>query len=117
MLYGGKTKTVTTTLSSIGADNAISKNEGAVNVAAAGLYDWLCQDQSVLRGLMRLMSSGGCYWSAYCSELTGRAAVHRSGGAISKADFLAAAVERLCKDGVAGANGDAAPELSSGLFG
>ena len=84
-----------------------------VNTAAAALYDWLVKEQSALRGLIGLMSSGGCYWTAYCSELTGRSAVDRNGGAIQKNDFVAAAVERLCKEGGVGY---AAPSLASGLF-
>ena len=113
VLCGGKTKSASTSLSAIGSEGAVAKQEAEVNTAAAALYDWLVKEQSALRGLIGLMSSGGCYWTAYCSELTGRAAVDRSGGAIQKNDFVAAAVERLCKEGGVG---DAAPSLASGLF-
>ena len=86
-----------------------------MKTAAGALHDWLSAEHSPLRGLIGLMSSGGVYFTAYCSELTGRAAVHAKGGAIKKEDFVAAAVERLCLNG-ATADGDVAPALSSGLF-
>ena len=116
VLYGGKTQSASTSLASIGAHVSMNKVEGEVNQAATAVYEWLCKDQSALRGLIGLMSSGGCYWTAYCSELSGRAAVHKSGGAIPKAEFVGAAVERLCKQGGADVGGEA-PSLSSALFG
>ena len=39
VLYGGKTKSASTSLSSIGSDGVVAKQEAVVNTAAAALYD------------------------------------------------------------------------------
>ena len=50
-----------------------------------------------MRALLQIVSMGGIFYSAMCSEKTARAAIHPQGGAITKDQFVSAAVERLCK--------------------
>jgi hypothetical protein len=75
------------------------KAKDAVKQAAGKVYQWLQNEKSAVRGFLQIMSWGGIFYSAMCSDKIARCAVDPQCGAIGAQDFEDMMVARLCGDG------------------
>ena len=75
------------------------KDKDAVLSAADGVYGWLTNEDSSIRGFLQIMGWGGVFYSAMCSNKIGRCAMDVKCGGISKDRFRSMMVARLCGDG------------------
>ena len=68
-----------------------------MKAAAKVLYEWLKQEDSLLRALIAFLSSGALFYTAQCHEKTLRAFVkHGSGGNRDFQYVLTAMNSRIC---------------------
>ena len=67
-------------------------NAETLRASAEFVYEWLQKTNSVLRGLIVYLSSGGVFYAAHCHEKVLRAFVEHGGG--DKAAFVRAALAR-----------------------
>jgi len=98
------------------------KEQGSVEeaaAAAAAIYDWLSDDGSAVLGFLQIMSWGGIFYSAMCSDKVARCAMDKDCGGITKDAYKAMMVARLCsKDGAAPDDGrNSMSSSSQRLFG
>ena len=114
LLNGGKCseKEQRVTMSSLGQTNdGPIRVQSDVERSAKVLYEWLNQDQSTLRGMISFLSQGGVFYAAAVAEKGARSYVKCSTD--KEADFVKAAVARLCKKAPIS---EAAPDDTSILF-
>ena len=76
--------------SSSGAGPAPAKEK--IEEASTAVYKWLKLKKSPARGLMQILSAGGCFYAAEVMERVARATVEHK--PISEGDFVAAMVAR-----------------------
>ena len=97
----------------------IKKEKAPVEEAAAMVHDWLSNDNSVMLGFLQIMSWGGIFYSAMCSDKVARCAMDPTCGSITKDAYKAMMVARLCSsDGaVADDSRNSMSSSSARLFG
>ena len=119
ILNGGKTSGGNSKSFQSMCKQDVKKESGPVEEAAAAVYDWLSDDDSAIHGFLQVMSWGGMFYVAMCSDKVARCAMDDSCGKISKAKYQALMVARLCAKEGALENDDrnAMKSASSKLFG
>ena len=70
-----------------------------VKEAAAKIYDWLSNETSAMRGFLQIMSWGGIFYAAMCSDKVTRCAIDKNCGGITKERYQQIMIARLCGDG------------------
>ena len=96
------------------------KDKDAVNAAATQVYTWLSNEKSAMRGFLQIMSWGGVFFSAMCSDKVARCAIDPACGNITMARYREIMVARLCGDGPAEEeddNSNAMGRVSAALLG
>ena len=78
-----------------------------IEAACEAMHNWLTKPKSPLRGLLQILSSGGCFYAADIVERVARAAV-------SKEDLLKAVKARSAKKEAAGPPDADAMDMFSG---
>ena len=102
VLNGGKTSGGNSKSFMTMCAKSIKKEQGPVETAADAIYDWLSDETSVVLGFLQIMSWGGIFYAAMCSDKVARCAMDSACGNITKDAYKAMMVARLCgKDGVA----------------
>ena len=119
VLNGGKTSGGNSKSFLTMCKKSVKKDQGPVEDAAAAIYDWLSDDASAVLGFLQIMSWGGIFYSAMCSDKVARCAMDKDCGNITKDAYKAMMVARLCS-GEAAAPEDGRNSMSSSsqrLFG
>ncbi len=96
------------------------KEKEAVKDAAAKVYEWLSNEKSAMRGFLQIMSWGGVFFSAMCSDKVARCAIDPACGGITRVRYQEIMVARLCGDGAAAEeddNSNAMGRVSAALLG
>ena len=75
------------------------KDQAAVKDAASKVYLWLKNEKSAMRGFLQIMSWGGIFYSAMCSDKVARSAIDPKCGGITEERYQEIMVARLCGDG------------------
>ena len=75
------------------------KEQVAVKEAASKVYQWLKNEKSAMRGFLQIMSWGGIFYSAMCSDKVTRCAIDLACGGITEERHQEITVARLCGDG------------------
>ncbi len=119
VLNGGKTSGGNSKSFHTMCKQDVKLEAGPVEEAAAGAWDWLSNDDSAIHGFLQVMSWGGMFYAAMCSDKVARCAVDSSCGKISKVQYQALMVARLCgKEGaLENDKRNAMKSVSSKLFG
>jgi hypothetical protein len=119
VLNGGKTSGGNSKSFHTMCKQDVKLEQGPVEEAAAGVWDWLSNAESAIHGFLQVMSWGGMFYAAMCSDKVARCAVDNSCGKISKVQYQALMVARLCGKEGALENDDrnAMKSVSSKLFG
>ncbi len=121
ILNGGKTSGGNSKSFMTMCQESIKKNTDEVAEAAGAIHDWLSEENSAVQGFLQVMSWGGIFYAAMCSDKTARCAIDPTCGDITKEKYQAMMVARLCGscsdkvDGGAAANTMA--KRTNGLFG
>jgi len=101
VLNGGKaTQTAGKSLFAL-ARKKDKKDRDAVINAASKVYMWLGNEKSAIRGFLQIMSWGGIFYSAMCSDKVARCAIDPTCGGITMVRYQEIMVARLCGDGPA----------------
>jgi len=118
-LNGGKTSGGNSKSFQTMCKQDVKKEQAPVEEAAAAVYEWLSNDDSAIHGFLQVMSWGGMFYAAMCSDKVARCAIDPSCGKISKVQYQALMVARLCGKEGALENDDrnAMKSRSSKLFG
>ena len=120
VLNGGKaTQTAGKSLFAL-ARKKDKKDRDAVINAASKVYMWLGNEKSAIRGFLQIMSWGGIFYSAMCSDKVARCAIDPACGNITMARYREIMVARLCGDGPAEEeddNSNAMGRVSAALLG
>ena len=74
------------------------KEATAVKDAASKVYQWLKNERSAMRGFLQIMSWGGVFYSAMCSDKVTRCAIDSACGGITEERYQEIMVARLCGD-------------------
>lgn len=64
--------------------------------AATKVYEYFRKEDSLLREFVAVVSGDGAFWCCLVADKVARAAIYSGGGNVSKDDFVAAAIARLC---------------------
>ena len=65
---------------------------------ASKVYLWLKNEKSAMRGFLQIMSWGGIFYSAMCSDKVTRCAIDPACGGITEERYQEIMVARLCGD-------------------
>ena len=97
----------------------IKREQPAVEEAATAIWTWLRDESSAIHGFLQIMSWGGIFYVAMCSDKVARCAMDPTCGKITKDEYKAIMVARLCGKEGALENDDrnAMKSSSSRLFG
>jgi len=95
-LNGGKTSGGNSKSFQTMCKQDVKKEQAPVEEAAAAVYEWLSNDDSAIHGFLQVMSWGGMFYAAMCSDKVARCAIDPSCGKISKVQYQALMVARLC---------------------
>jgi len=119
VLNGGKTSGGNSKSFQTMCKQDVKREQAPVEEAAAAIWDWLSNDDSAIHGFLQVMSWGGMFYAAMCSDKVARCAMDASCGKISKVQYQALMVARLCGKEGALENDDrnAMKSRSSKLFG
>ena len=119
VLNGGKTSGGNSKSFQTMCKQDVKREQVPVEEAAAVVWDWLSNDDSAIHGFLQVMSWGGVFYAAMCSDKVARCAVDSSCGKISKVQYQALMVAHLCGKEGALENDDrnAMKTRSSKLFG
>jgi hypothetical protein len=100
VLNGGKTSGGNSKSFQTMCKAEVKLEEGPVQEAAAAVHDWLSNADSAIHGFLQVMSWGGMFYAAMCSDKVARCAIDPTCGKITKDQYKALMVARLCgKDG------------------
>ena len=67
--------------------------------AAEKVYDWLSDPEGAVHGFLQIMSWGGIFYVSMCSDKVARCAIDSECGKITKEQYKALMVARLCGKG------------------
>jgi hypothetical protein len=95
-LNGGKTSGGTSKSFLTMCKQDVKKEQAPVEEAAAAVYEWLSNENSAIHGFLQVMSWGGVFYAAMCSDKVARCAMDPSCGKISKVQYQELMVARLC---------------------
>ena len=96
ILNGGKTSGGNSKSFQTMCKQDVKKEETPVKEAAAAVYDWLSNDNSAIHGFLQVMSWGGMFYVAMCSDKVARCAMDTTCGNITKDAYQKLMVARLC---------------------
>jgi hypothetical protein len=96
ILNGGKTSGGNSKSFQTMCKQDVKKEEAPVKEAAAAVYDWLSNDNSAIHGFLQVMSWGGMFYVAMCSDKVARCAMDTTCGNITKDAYQKLMVARLC---------------------
>ena len=118
VLNGGKASQTSGTSLFAAVQKKEKKDKGTVKAAGGKVYEWLRNEKSAIRGFLQIMSWGGIFYSAMCSDKIARCAVDQQCGQIDAQQFQEAMVARLCGDGPAedDDNSNAMAKVSAALL-
>ena len=119
-LNGGKTSGSNSKSFQAMCRQDVKKEKAPVEAAAAAVYDWLSNDDSVIHGFLQVMSWGGIFYATMCSDKVARCAMDPGCGKITKDAYQKLMVARLCSDKEGALDNDdrnAMKSRSSKLFG
>ena len=119
LLNGGKTSGGNSKSFHTMCKKDIKRDQGPVEDAAAAIWEWLRDDSSAILGFLQVMSWGGMFYVAMCSDKVARCAMDPTCGKITKDEYKAIMVARLCgKEGaLPNDERNAMSSSSSRLFG
>ncbi len=119
VLNGGKTSGGNSKSFQTMCKQDVKRESAPVEEAAAAVWDWLSNDDSAIHGFLQVMSWGGMFYAAMCSDKVARCAMDPACGKISKVQYQALMVARLCGKEGALENDDrnAMKSRSKALFG
>ncbi len=96
VLNGGKTSGGNSKSFQTMCKQDVKKEELPVKEASAAVYDWLSNDNSAIHGFLQVMSWGGMFYVAMCSDKVARCAMDTTCGNITKDAYQKLMVARLC---------------------
>ena len=96
ILNGGKTSGGNSKSFQTMCKQDVKKEEEPVKDAAAAVYEWLSNENSAIHGFLQVMSWGGVFYAAMCSDKVARCAMDPACGKISKVQYQELMVARLC---------------------
>jgi len=119
VLNGGKTSGGNSKSFHTMCQKDLKREQGAVEDAAAAVWTWLSDDTSAIHSFLQVMSWGGMFYVAMCSDKVARCAMDTTCGKITKDEYQKIMVARLCGKEGALQNDDrnAMKSSSSKLFG
>ena len=119
VLNGGKTSGGNSKSFGAMCQKDLKREQGAVEDAAVAVWTWLSDDTSAIHGFLQVMSWGGMFYVAMCSDKVARCAMDTTCGKITKDEYQKIMVARLCGKEGALQNDDrnAMKSSSSKLFG
>ena len=83
----------------LNAYKASPVEKGKAETAAKFVYAWLTNGNSNLRGMLKFLSKGGCFYTAFANEKLTRAYI--AGENVQEKEFTELCVHRLCPPEVA----------------
>jgi hypothetical protein len=122
ILNGGKTSGGNSKSFQTMCKKDLKKEQPAVEEAAAAVWTWLSDETSLVHGFLQVMSWGGIFYVAMCSDKVARCAMDTTCGKITKEDYQKIMVARLCSSKEGSLDNDdrnscRAMSSSSSLFG
>ncbi len=121
ILNGGKTSSANSKSFMTMCQESVKRNKDEVYVAAGAIHDWLASENSTVQGFLQVMSWGGIFYAAMCSDKIARCAIDSTCGNITRDKYQAMMVARLCGTGSGQADGEVAgnamAKRTNSLFG
>ena len=96
ILNGGKTSGGNSKSFQTMCKKDVKKEQPEVEAAAAAVWTWLSDDTSAIHSFLQVMSWGGIFYVAMCSDKVARCAMDTTCGKITKDEYQKIMVARLC---------------------
>jgi hypothetical protein len=96
ILNGGKTSGGNSKSFQTMCKKDVKKDQTDVEAAAAAVWDWLSDEKSYIHNFLQVMSWGGIFYVAMCSDKVARCAMDTTCGKITKDEYQKIMVARLC---------------------